>query len=101
MTHLFNQLYPNVRYFLLLKELPGCKIGEVVNIQFSDSEQYLWVNGVKMAYDTAEKYPEYFDAVENERANEIFKQNTLRHMMLEKNYTLEKAEELYEVFLTS
>jgi len=94
-----KELYPNVHHFRLSKELPGCKIGDTVNIYDADGRECLSINGIEMTIDYAQKNPDWFLAITFEEHLIDCKENTIKFLMKEKQKTRAQAEILYGQFI--
>lgn len=97
-----KELYPNVHHFKLSKELPGCKVGDVVSIcNVNDAgKECLSINGIEMAIDYAQKNPDWFSPATFEEHLNDCKENTIKFLMKEKNKTRAQAEVIYNQFIT-
>jgi len=94
-----KELYPNVHHFRLNKELPGCKIGDMVLICNADGRENLSINGIEMSIDCAQKNPDWFLAITFEEHLIDCKENTIKYLMKEKQKTRAQAEILYGQFI--
>ncbi len=102
------ELYPNVAYFTLAKEMPSAKIGTMVTIIYADGRECLFIsetsedgrcaigNGIQLDIGLAKRYPEWFKAVTHEEHSKICKENTIKWAM-DKGKTKEQAEKIYEM----
>lgn len=94
-------LYPNIEYFTLTKEMPGCPIGSVVGINDADGRENLYILNpehaspltIEMHIETAIKYPDWFKPITKEEHIAICKENSILWLMNEKGKTREEAEQ--------
>jgi len=92
-----KELYPNVHHFRLSKELPGCKIGDTVQIDDEETNERLIIKKITLPIDCAEKNPDWFLAITFEEHLKDCKENTIKYLMKEKQKTRAQAEIIYNL----
>ena len=90
-----EELYPNIVYFELAKEMPLCKIGSQVTICDADGRECLWVNGIEMPIDLAIQAPDWFVAVDEDKYQKMCYENSIQYFML-KGKSREDAKKIVE-----
>ena len=94
-----KELYPNVHHFRLSKELPGCKIGDIVQIDDEETNEKLLIKEIRLPIDCAQKNPDWFLAITFQEHLVDCKENTIKFLMKEKQKTRAQAEILYGQFI--
>lgn len=83
-----KELYPNIAFFLTLKELPNCPVGSMVTISDADGRECLWCNSIQMPLDTAKLAPDWFSPVTHQEHIQMIKDNFYKYWV-----SLGKSEE--------
>ena len=90
-----KELYPNIVYFELAKEMPLCEIGSRVSICDADGRECLSINGIEMPIDLAIKAPDWFVAVDEEKHQKICYENSIEYF-ISKRRSREDAKRIVE-----
>lgn len=72
-------LYPNIAFFLTLKELPNCPVGSMVVICDADGRECLWCNSIQMPLDTVKLAPDWFKPVTHQEHAQMIKDNFYKY----------------------
>jgi len=91
-----RDLYPDVVWFRLLKDLPGVEAGETVTIIDADGRECLIVRGIEMSIYLAKECPDWFGPVNSEEHEKICRENTIKYICEEYNKTEQEAIEAIE-----
>ena len=88
-----------VKYYLLKKELPNCKINDIVNIFQVSGSKYLSVNDIQFPIEFGEKFSEWFQPVSNEEHLQLCKENTIEYCIKYQQMSLKEATEFANNFI--
>ena len=74
-----KELYPDILFFITLKELPLCPVGSVVSICDVEGCECLYVNGIEFPLNTAQLCPDWFLPATIEVRNKMIKDNFYKY----------------------